>query len=248
MEIGRFAWRLERYPLALTSHLFKERTIGDLIRAFSSPDLLEIVALTLRVTGIALIISAIIGAPLGALLGLSKFSGKNALRALLYTGMGLPPVVVGLVVYLMLSRSGPLGPLGWLFTPKAMIVAQTLIALPLMIGLTMTSVESVSPDLRRQVTALGATRTQSAWTILREARIGVTAAIVAAFGAIISEVGAVILVGGNIEGETRVLTTSIVLYTRTGDFNLALALGAILLALTFVVNVALMKLTQYGNR
>ena len=147
------------------------------------------------------------------------------MRAVLYTGMGLPPVVVGLFVYLLLSRSGPLGPLGWLFTPNAMIVAQTIIALPLTMGLTMTSVESVSPELKRQIVALGATRSQAAWTILREARIGVTAAIVAAFGGIISEVGAVMLVGGNIAGQTRVLTTSIVLDTRQGDFSLALALG-----------------------
>jgi tungstate transport system permease protein len=194
------------------------------------------------VTGIALIISTIIGAPLGALIGLAKFPGKGIVRALLYTGMGLPPVVVGLFVYMALSRSGPLGPLGWLFTPKAMIVAQTIIALPLTMGLTMTSVESISPDLKRQVVALGATRTQAAWTILREARVGVTAAVVAAFGGIISEVGAVLLVGGNIAGETRVLTTSIVQETRQGDFSLALALGLILLALTFAVNTALMKL------
>ncbi len=123
-----------------------------------------------------------------------------------------------------------------------MIFAQILIALPMMVGLTMTSVESVNPELRRQVLALGATRSQLAWTVLREARIGVTAAVVAAFGAIISEVGAVILVGGNIAGETRVLTTAIVLATRTGDFSLALALGAILLAITFLVNVGLMRL------
>ncbi len=187
-------------------------------------------------------ISAILGVPLGALIGLAKFPGKGVVRALLYTGMGLPPVVVGLFVYLLLSRSGPLGPLGWLFTPSAMIVAQTLIALPMMMGLTMTSVESVGLELRRQIHALGATRLQLAWTILREARIGVTAAVVAAFGAIISEVGAVILVGGNIAGQTRVLTTAIVLETRTGDFSLALALGVILLALTFAVNTALMRL------
>ena len=193
-------------------------------------------------TGLALIISTLIGAPLGAVIGLSKFRGKSFVRALLYTGMGLPPVVVGLFVYLILSRSGPLGSLGWLFTPSAMIVAQTIIALPLTTGLTMTSVESVNPELKRQVVALGATRAQSAWTILREARIGVTAAIVAAFGGIISEVGAVMLVGGNIAGQTRVLTTAIVLDTRQGDFSLALALGLILLTLTFAVNTALMKL------
>ena len=193
-------------------------------------------------TGTALILSTIAGVPLGALIGLAKFRGKNLVRAVLYTGMGLPPVVVGLFVYLSLSRSGPLGQLEWLFTPNAMILAQTMIALPLTTGLTMTAVESVNPDLRRQVIALGATRGQTAFTILTESRIGVTAAIVAAFGGIISEVGAVILVGGNIDHETRVLTTAIVLSTRTGDFSLALALGAILLTITFAVNVALMRL------
>jgi len=226
----------------LPTSSFQDQTIEDLLRAFTRPDLIEIVALTLRVSGIALLISALIGVPLGALIGLARYTGKGATRAVLYTGMGLPPVVVGLTVYLLMSRSGPLGSLGWLFTPSAMIFAQVLIALPMMAALTMTSVESVSPELRRQVLALGATRSQLAWTVLREARIGVTAAVVAAFGAIISEVGAVMLVGGNIAGQTRVLTTSIVLDTRQGDFSLALALGVILLTITFVVNVGLMRL------
>ena len=206
------------------------------------PELWGIVALSLRVTGTALLISAVIGVPLGAAIGQARFPGKRIVTALLYTGMGVPPVVVGLLVYLVLSRSGPLGSLGWLFTPSAMIAAQTLIALPLVIGLTMIAVMSIDPDMRRQVTALGATRVQTAWTILMEARIGVTAAIVAAFGGIISEVGAVMLVGGNIAGETRVLTTAIVLDTRQGEFSLAMALGIILITLTFVVNVLLMRL------
>ena len=199
-------------------------------------------------TGTALLIATVLGVPLGAVIGLSRFTGKRVVTAVLYTGMGLPPVVVGLMVYLLLSRSGPLGALAWLFTPNAMIAAQIVIALPMTMGLTMTSVESVSPELRRQVIALGATRAQTAWTILTEARIGVTAAIVAAFGGIISEVGAVMLVGGNIAGQTRVLTTAIVLNTRQGDFSLALALGVILLTMTFGVNVALMKLSQPGSR
>ena len=156
--------------------------------------------------------------------------------------MGLPPVVVGLFVYLMLSRSGPMGSLGWLFTPSAMIAAQTIIAFPLVAGLTMTAVAGVDPALRQQVLALGATRGQIAWAVLREARVGVTAAIVAAFGGIISEVGAVMLVGGNIDGQTRVLTTAIVLYTRQGDFALAMALGVILLALAFAANALLLRL------
>lgn len=193
-------------------------------------------------TGLALLISTVLGVPLGALIGLSRFRGKNLVRAILYTGMGLPPVVVGLFVYLLLSRSGPFGSLQWLFTPSAMVAAQIIIALPLTVGLTMTSVESVSPELRRQIMALGATQSQAARTILAEARIGVTAAIVAAFGGIISEVGAVMLVGGNIAGQTRVLTTAIVLETRQGDFSLALALGVVLLVITFAVNVLLMKL------
>ena len=156
--------------------------------------------------------------------------------------MGLPPVVVGLFVYLMLSRSGPFGPLGWLFTPKAMIVAQTIIALPLVTGLTLTAVQAVDPALRVQVRSLGATAFQEAWAVIIEARIGVVAAIVAAFGGIISEVGAVMLVGGNIAGKTRVLTTSIVLNTRQGEFALAIALGVILLSLAFIANIALLKL------
>lgn len=156
--------------------------------------------------------------------------------------MGLPPVVVGLFVYLMLSRSGPFGVLDWLFTPSAMIVAQVIIAFPLVAGLTMSAVQAIDPALRLQIRSLGATRWQETWTVLREARIGVVAAIVAAFGGIISEVGAVMLVGGNIEGKTRVLTTAIVLNTRTGDFALAMALGIILLALAFVANVALLRL------
>jgi tungstate transport system permease protein len=198
--------------------------------------------LTLRVTGAALLISTLIGVPLGALLGLIRFRGKGLVTALLYTGMGLPPVVVGLFVYLLLSRSGPFGELSWLFTPDAMIVAQIVIAFPLVTGLTLSAVASVDPELRRQVFALGATRRQIAWAVLREARVGVTAAIVAAFGGIISEVGAVMLVGGNIAGQTRVLTTAIVLYTRQGDFALALALGIILIALAFGANLLLLRL------
>jgi tungstate transport system permease protein len=194
------------------------------------------------VTGLALLISTFVGVPLGALFGLRHFPGKRVVIATLYTGMGLPPVVVGLFVYLLLSRSGPAGSLGWLFTPPAMIVAQTIIAFPLVTGLTMSAVASVDPTLRQQVFALGATSWQISWTVLREARVGVTAAIVAAFGGIISEVGAVMLVGGNIAGQTRVLTTAVVLYTRQGDFALAMALGVILIGLAFAANVMLMRL------
>jgi tungstate transport system permease protein len=210
----------------------------------ADPALYEIIFLSLRVTGLALIISTLIGVPTGAALGLSRVRARGFITALLYTGMGLPPVVVGLFVYLVFSRSGPFGTLGWLFTPSAMVVAEVIIAFPLATGLTMTSVQSTDPALRVQVRSLGATRWQEILAVLREARIGVIAAIVAAFGSIISEVGAVMLVGGNIDGKTRVLTTAIVLNTRTGDFDLAIALGIILLALAFLANVAMLQLQR----
>ncbi len=201
-----------------------------------NPSVLEIAARSLQVTLSALAISAVIGVPLGAWLALARFAGKRLVTTLVYTGMGLPPVVVGLALYLLLSRSGPLGSLGWLFSMQAMIAAQTVISLPLVVGVTMSSVLGVDSALRPQVWALGATRWQVTWTILAEARSGVLVGLVAGFGSIISEVGAVMLVGGNIEGRTRVMTTAIVLETSKGNFDLALALGAILLGLSFVAN------------
>lgn len=198
--------------------------------------LAQIAGLSLQVSTVALIFSALIGLPLGAWLGLSRFRGQGLALALVYTGMGLPPVVVGLFVYLFLSRQGPLGFLGWLFTPNAMIVAQTIIALPLIAGFTLAAVNSVEPELRQQLMSLGATRVQATLAIVREARVGVIVALVAGFGGIISEVGAVMLVGGNIEGSTRVLTTAIVLETRQGQFDQALALGIVLLSLSFIIN------------
>ena len=213
------------------------------------PALLEVVGLTLRVTGSALFFSMVLGIPAGVFLGLrERIPLSGCLLPLIYTGMGLPPVVVGLFVFLFLSNQGPLGELRWLFTPTAMVVAQTLLALPLIIGLTLTAVQSLDPMLRLQIQSLGATQRQLAWTLLVEARVGLFAAIVAAFGAIISEVGAVILVGGNIEGETRVLTTAIVLETRKGNFALALALGIILLGLSFIANFILYRIQWRGNR
>ena len=224
---------------------------ADALRLFLSgdPALREIVALTLQVTGLALLISLLLGLPTGALLGLvSHFPGKGCLVPLIYTGMGLPPVVVGLFVYLLLSNQGPLGDWEWLFTPAAMVMAQTIIAWPLMVGLTLTAVQSIDPLLPLQIKSLGATHWQLGWTLLLESRLGVFAAVVAAFGSIISEVGAVILVGGNIRGETRVLTTAIVLETRKGNFALAMALGIILLSLAFLANLALYWLQQRGRQ
>ena len=209
--------------------------------------LLEIVLLSLRVSGTALLFSTLIGIPLGVFMGLSRFSGRRMLIALLYTGMGFPPVVVGLFVYLMLSRSGPLGGMDVafipaLFTPGAMVVAQSIISFPLVAGFTMAAVMGVDPQLRLQVNALGATRWQAATAILSEARVGVVVSIIAGFGSIISEVGAVMMVGGNIEGRTRMLTTAIVLETSKGNFDLALALGGGLLGLSFAANAAVLRL------
>jgi tungstate transport system permease protein len=180
-------------------------------------------------------------------MGLSRFAGRKLVIALLYTGMGFPPVVVGLFVYLMLSRSGPLGQLDSalipaLFTPAAMVVAQTIISFPLVAGFTMAAVMGVDPALRQQVQSLGATRGQTTVAILTEARIGVIVSIIAGFGSIISEVGAVMMVGGNIEHSTRVLTTAIVLETRKGNFDLAMAIGVVLLGISFLTNVAMLRL------
>jgi len=210
-------------------------------------DLSEIILLSLEVSGAALLISTLVGVPLGAYLGLRRFAGRRLVTALLYTGMGFPPVVIGLFVYLLLSRSSLIGQMNLafmpkLFTPGAMILAQTIIAFPLVAGFTMAAVMGVDPQLRLQVLSLGATQSQAAWAILRQARVGVIAAIVAGFGSVISEVGAVMLVGGNIEGRTRVMTTAIVLETRKGNFDLALALGLVLLSITFITNFFILRL------
>jgi len=212
------------------------------------PGLWRIIRLSLEVSGTALFFSSIIGVPMGAWLGLYRVPGKRFFMALLYTGMGLPPVVVGLFVYIFLSRSGPLGWLGWLFTPTAMVLAQIIISFPLVAGFTMAAVMGVDPELRQQLRSLGATEAQVICTILSEARTGVIASLVAGLGSIISEVGAVMMVGGNIEGRTRVLTTAIVLETQKGNFGFAMALGAVLLGLAFVINSAIIALQGVPKR
>jgi len=211
------------------------------------PELWEIVLLSLQVSGIALVISSVVGIPIGAFMALSRFIGRRLLIVFLYTGMGFPPVVIGLFVYLLLSRSGPLSQIDSmfiprLFTPGAMVLAQTIISFPLVAGFTMAAVLGVDPQIRLQVRALGATRWQTILATLSEARVGVLVAVVAGFGSIISEVGAVMLVGGNIENKTRVLTTAIVLETRKGAFDLAIALGIILLSLSFMANFFMLRL------
>ena len=207
----------------------------------------EIALRSLSVTAFALLISTVLGIPLGTWLALARFPGKRAVTAIIYTGMGLPPVVVGLVVFLFLSRSGPFAELGWLFTTNAMVIAQVIIATPLVIGVTMSSVAGVDPGLRPQIRTLGATPLQATWVQLYEARFGVIVGIVAGFGSIISEVGAVMLVGGNIAGRTRVLTTAIVLETRQGEFDFALALGIILLLISFSANAVLVALQSHSG-
>jgi tungstate transport system permease protein len=230
--------------------------MGDLIEGFiqalrliagQDPELWQIIRLSLQVSGIALLISSVVGIPIGAFMGLSRFLGRRLVIGLLYTGMGFPPVVIGLFVYLMLSRSGPFGQMESaliprLFTPAAMVVAQTIISFPLVAGFTMAAVLGVDRQLRLQLRSLGATRWQTAVAVVTEARVGVLVAVVAGFGSIISEVGAVMLVGGNIQGKTRVLTTAIVLETQKGAFALAIALGIILLSLSFLTNLVMLQL------
>jgi tungstate transport system permease protein len=205
-------------------------------------ELWPVVWLSARVAAAALALSTLAGVPLGAWLGLARFRGRRLVAAVVYTGMGLPPVVVGLAVYLLLSRGGPLGALGWLFTPTAMVLAEAVLALPLVTGLTLAAVAAVPPELHLQVRALGAGPWQARWAVLREARPGVLAALAAAFGRIVSEVGAAYMVGGNIEGQTRTLTTAVMMETRMGEFALALALSGWLLGLTLAVNAAIVGL------
>jgi tungstate transport system permease protein len=204
----------------------------------------DVLWLSLRVSGSAVLLGVALGLPIGVLLGLARFRGRSLAVALVHTGFALPPVVVGLFVYMLLSRSGPAGGLQLLFTPTAMVIAQAVLAAPYVAGITLAAVQAVPPDVRQQARALGAGRARSVLTHVREARLGIGAAIVAGFGAVISEVGAVMMVGGNIRGETRVMTTTIVLETRRGNFGTALALGLVLLALAFAVNLALTRAQQ----
>ncbi len=205
-----------------------------------SSSLATVVLLTLRVSGVAVLVGALVGIPLGAWIGLSRFRGKGMVTALVRTGMAVPPVVVGLALYLLLSRSGPLGALGWLFTPRAMMLAQVVLAVPFVVGITMASVEAIPAELTLQLRSLGASPWQVRRALLREARGGIALAVATALGRSLSEVGAVLIVGGNVEGHTRVLTTAIVLETSKGDFGPALALGAILLGLALGLNVLIL--------
>lgn len=202
----------------------------------------EVVGMTIQVSGTALLLACLIGIPLGIVIGMRGFPGKRLLQVLIYTGMGFPPVVVGLVTFLLLSHNGLLGFLEWLFTPIGMILAQTVLAFPLATGLTATAIGDVSPKLVLQVRSMGANIWQERWTVFFQARRGVMAAVLAALGRIISEVGAAMLVGGNIAGKTRVLSTAIILETRQGAFDLALALGMVLLGIALLANALMLRL------
>jgi tungstate transport system permease protein len=211
-------------------------------------DVLQTILLSLRVSGTATLIAVLIGIPLGALIGLRSFRGRSIAVALVHTGFALPPVVIGLFVFMFLSRGGPGAGLGLLFTPTAMVIAQALLAAPYVTGITLAAVQAVPADVRLQARALGASRLHAVLTHMREARLGVIAAIIAGFGAVISEVGAVMMVGGNIAGETRVMTTAIVLETRRGNFRTAVILGLVLLAIAFAVNMILTVAQQRRTR
>ncbi|MBB6549697.1 ABC transporter permease [Nonomuraea rubra] len=204
----------------------------------------SIMMLTLRVSLTATAIALLVGLPLGAALALARFPGRRVVLAAANTGMGMPPVVVGLFVTVLLWRSGPLGGLGLLYTPAAMVVAQAAIATPIVVALVTAALQQVDPDFRVQMQGLGATATRAFAALLNEARLPLLAAAMAAFGAVVSEVGAAQMVGGNLAGQTRVLTTAAVLATSRGQFSLAIAFGLILLMIAFGVNLALTLLQQ----
>ncbi|MEX2238445.1 MAG: ABC transporter permease [Dehalococcoidia bacterium] len=210
-------------------------------------EVFAIASLSLAVSGFATLLSLAIGVPVGSFLALRHFPGRPVVLAIVNTGMGLPPVVVGLFVAVMLWRSGPLGDLHLIYTPMAMVIAQCVIATPIITGFTAAALQSLDPRLRLQILSLGASTPQMLWLLLKEARLPLLAAVMAGFGAVISEVGASLMVGGNIKDETRVLTTAMVLETSRGQFELALALGIILLVLMIVVN-AVLTAVQQGRR
>jgi tungstate transport system permease protein len=208
----------------------------------------QITLLSLRISGLATGISLLLGLPVGTWLALGRFTGRNFLLSVVNTGMALPPVVVGLFVSILLWRSGPLGELRWIYTPTAIVIAQVIIAAPVVTGLTVTSLQQLNPRLQYQLLGLGASQTQMIVALWREARLPLLAALMAGFGSVISEVGASMMVGGNIRYQTRVLTTAIVLETSKGEFGMAIALSILLLVVAFLVNMALTWIQQRNSR
>jgi tungstate transport system permease protein len=216
---------------------------AELIFSFDA-EVWSITGRSLRISGYATLISLLIGIPLGIALALARFPGRNLMVASINTGMGLPPVVVGLFISIFLWRSGPLGFFEMIYTPAAMVLAQVIIAFPIVAGLTMASFQALNPKLALQLLGIGASKPQLLWLLCKEAKLPLLAAIMAGFGGVISEVGASMMVGGNIRGETRVLTTATVLETGKGNFDVAIALGLILLGLTFAINFLLTRIQQ----
>ena len=208
------------------------------------PEVMRITLLSLQVSGTATLISLLFGITIGTAVALSRFPGRRFAVSLINTGMGLPPVVVGLFVTIFLWRNGPLGVLEILYTPTAMIIAQTVIATPIVMGITLAAIQQLPKKLRLQILALGATRLQMVWILIKEAKLPLLAAVMAGFGGVISEVGASIMVGGNIKGYSRVLTTATVMETSRGNFEIAIALGIILLLLAYFINLILTQIQQ----
>lgn len=202
----------------------------------------EIIFLSIRVSGSATFIATIVALPIGSYLGLREFRAKKTISNLINTFMGFPPVVMGLIIFLLLSRSGPFGSAGLLYTTTAMIIAQFFLALPIIVGTTKAAIESVDPALKETVQSLGSTEGQLWWELIKESKKSIIAGIVVAFGQALSEVGAVIIVGGNIRWHTRTFTTAIVLQTRMGEFGMAIALGLVLIIITFILNYTLTHL------
>ena len=210
-------------------------------------EVLGIAALTLKVAVVATTVACVIGLPLGYLLATRRFWGRRAALTAVNTALAFPTVVVGLLLYGLLSRRGPLGGLGWLYTWQAIVIGDVLLALPIAAALSAAAVQGVDPRVRRTALTLGAGRWLTAWTVAREARFALAAVITAAFGQVVAEIGAAMIVGGNIRGSTRTLTTAVALYTSQGDFGLALALGLVLIVMALVVNVALQVLQGKGG-
>lgn len=213
----------------------------------ADPEMIRVTFLTLKISGVATFVSLILGVPLGLLLALHGFRGRKAAVSVINTGMGLPPTVVGLWVSILLWRYGPLGFLHLMYTPAAMVIAQSVIALPLITGFTMAGVQQLNPKLKLQILALGASRRQLWWLLLREARLSILAAVIAGFGGVVSEVGASMMVGGNVMGQTRVLTTAIVMETAKGEFGSAIALSIILLTIVYLITLGLTAIQQRGG-
>ena len=215
---------------------------------FSDPDVWAVTLLSLKVSGIATLISVLIGLPVGSVLALAKFPGRSLVLTIVNTGMALPPVVVGLAVAMLLWRSGPLGDFKLIYSPSAIIIAQTIIAVPVVTGLTAAALQQLDSRLQLQLFGLGASTPQMVVTLWWQARLPLLAALMAGFGSVISEVGASMMVGGNIKGQTRVLTTAIVLETNKGEFQRAILLGAFLLIITLLINYALTWIQQQGAK